>query len=193
MASKNSSWLGALVLLVAVGACSDSSRAPDEAGRIGAVSAALTSCDSLPEWTVKSYSGGDRVKHGGSVYECRAWPYSGWCGEVGYEPGVTIHWQNAWLLIDTCSSGTGGPAGLAAGLAVAVSAQEAQVVARRGRAAPGAPREGQRRRLRFNRPSTTPIASMARAASSRGRSLSPLASTPTTTRRPPRAGRARRE
>ncbi len=111
MASKNSSWLGALVLLVAVGACSDSSRAPDEAGRIGAVSAALTSCDSLPEWTVKSYSGGDRVKHGGSVYECRAWPYSGWCGEVGYEPGVTIHWQNAWLLIDTCSSGTGGSGG----------------------------------------------------------------------------------
>src|SRR6266511_421900 len=70
---------------------------------IGTVRQAL-SCTSYPEWTITTYTGGDRVKHGGNAYECKPFPYSGWCGQAGYEPGVTLYWQDAWIPLGACDS-----------------------------------------------------------------------------------------
>jgi hypothetical protein len=27
-----------------------------------------------------------------TLFECREWPFSGWCGQVGYGPGVSVAW-----------------------------------------------------------------------------------------------------
>jgi len=38
----------------------------------------------------------------GSLYECRPYPYSGWCNqsEAYYAPGTGLAWQDAWLLVE---------------------------------------------------------------------------------------------
>lgn len=66
-----------------------------------------------PQYTVKAYAGGDRVTNHGVVYECKPYPYSGWCGIAGaYEPGVGFAWTDAWVKIGPCgTSATGGAAG----------------------------------------------------------------------------------
>lgn len=44
------------------------------------------------------YKAGDKVSHNGSDYECKPWPYTGWCKEAAYEPGhANGNWVNAWL------------------------------------------------------------------------------------------------
>lgn len=51
-----------------------------------------------------SYGGGDRVSNVGNVYECKPWPYSGWCGAgSAYEPGVGWAWADAWNQIGPCT------------------------------------------------------------------------------------------
>jgi hypothetical protein len=59
-------------------------------------------CSVLQEWTSGTYVGGDVVKHGGTVYKCKGWPQSGWCGQTGYEPGVTLYWADAWDSLGAC-------------------------------------------------------------------------------------------
>jgi hypothetical protein len=61
-----------------------------------------SACDELPEWQVTTYSGGTRVQNNDKIYECKPYPFSGWCGQVGYEPGATLYWQDAWILIGPC-------------------------------------------------------------------------------------------
>src|SRR6266545_2150980 len=61
-----------------------------------------------PQYTVKSYKAGDQVQNKGVVYQCKPYPYSGWCGIAGaYEPGVGSAWQDAWTSLGACGS-TGG-------------------------------------------------------------------------------------
>lgn len=45
------------------------------------------------------YQAGDRVSHGGANYECKPWPYSGWCGGTSshYAPGTGSAWSDAWI------------------------------------------------------------------------------------------------
>jgi len=45
-----------------------------------------------------SYQAGDRVSNAGSNYECKPWPYSGWCGGSPsyYAPGTGTAWSDAW-------------------------------------------------------------------------------------------------
>jgi len=59
------------------------------------------------------YEEGDKVEKGGLVYQCNAWPYSGFCRQPGYEPmpddfgspgtgadpRVTKHWKEAWTVV----------------------------------------------------------------------------------------------
>lgn len=54
------------------------------------------------------YGAGERVQADGNLYECKDWPYTGWCG-VGpaYAPGTGWAWQDAWLLIGPCDGGDG--------------------------------------------------------------------------------------
>jgi len=47
-----------------------------------------------------SYKPGTVVKAGdGNLYECRPYPFSGWCNGVDfyYEPGSGLAWQDAWI------------------------------------------------------------------------------------------------
>src|SRR6266496_364979 len=96
----------ALVLIGWFAACgSQTDRANQES--IGSVRQAL-SCTSYPEWMITTYAGGDRVQHFGNGYECKPFPYSGWCGQSGYEPGVTLYWSDAWTLLGGCEEATDG-------------------------------------------------------------------------------------
>ncbi|MFB2874258.1 immunoglobulin-like domain-containing protein [Aeromonas jandaei] len=46
-----------------------------------------------------SYQAGDRVSNAGGNYECKPWPYSGWCGgsTSHYAPGTGSAWSDAWI------------------------------------------------------------------------------------------------
>lgn len=51
----------------------------------------------------ESYSAGERVSNGGSIYQCKDWPYTGWCGAgPAYAPGTGWAWQDAWVHLETC-------------------------------------------------------------------------------------------
>ena len=45
------------------------------------------------------YQAGDRVSNAGGNYECKPWPYSGWCGgsTSHYAPGTGSAWSDAWI------------------------------------------------------------------------------------------------
>ena len=60
-------------------------------------------CTKLPQWSVGTYEGGDVVQYQNNVYQCKGWPQSGWCGQSGYEPGVTLYWQEAWTALGACA------------------------------------------------------------------------------------------
>lgn len=51
------------------------------------------------------YAEGEKVKgEDGYVYECKPFPYSGYCGQAGFEPGkVGSAWTEAWTLLGSCS------------------------------------------------------------------------------------------
>ncbi|WP_368166098.1 glycosyl hydrolase family 18 protein [Aeromonas sp. R9-1] len=71
--------------------------------------AALVAVAFLPAWAQaayppyeagKSYGAGDVVSNVGALYQCKEFPYSGWCGAspYHYEPGVGVNWSDAWVL-----------------------------------------------------------------------------------------------
>lgn len=44
-----------------------------------------------------SYQAGDIVVGNDSnLYECKPWPYTGWCASASYAPGDSLYWQDAW-------------------------------------------------------------------------------------------------
>lgn len=45
-----------------------------------------------------AYQAGDIVRNKGNLYQCKPWPYTGWCTGAAwaYEPGVGQHWVQAW-------------------------------------------------------------------------------------------------
>lgn len=57
------------------------------------------STGAYPAWELgKSYVEGDRVTNLGENYECKEFPYSGWCGVAeAYKPGEGSAWQSAWI------------------------------------------------------------------------------------------------
>ena len=68
-------------------------------------------CNGIPQYTEGGgYNAGSEVQNVGSVYQCKEWPYSGWCngGAQAYAPGTGTNWQDAWNLIGQCGGGTGG-------------------------------------------------------------------------------------
>src|SRR5437868_5335718 len=88
-------------LLSALAACSASQS--DDA--VTSTSQALE-CGTLPSWSLHAYTSGDRVKDNGKAYQCKPFPFSGWCGaSAAYEPGVGFAWQDAWVLVDSYNVG----------------------------------------------------------------------------------------
>jgi hypothetical protein len=58
--------------------------------------------------TGDDYAAYDRVINpnddsgGITVYECQPSPYTPWCAQVGYEPGVALAWAEAWTWVGEC-------------------------------------------------------------------------------------------
>ncbi|RYE12238.1 MAG: hypothetical protein EOP51_31920, partial [Sphingobacteriales bacterium] len=52
------------------------------------------------------YVAGSRVQNAGSLYECKPYPYSGWCNGAAwaYAPGTGAYWSDAWTLISSCAA-----------------------------------------------------------------------------------------
>ena len=71
------------------------------------VTATLAACGA--QYTVKSYNPGDVVQNNGTNYQCKPYPFSGWCGISGaYEPGVGFAWQDAWTSLGACGGSSSG-------------------------------------------------------------------------------------
>ena len=53
-----------------------------------------------------NYAAGSIVQNLGSRYECKPYPYSGWCNGASwaYAPGEGSYWQDAWILLGPCAS-----------------------------------------------------------------------------------------
>lgn len=48
----------------------------------------------------------DTASKNGLVFQCAKFPYSGFCGQTGYEPmpdDGTEHWKDAWTVVGYCS------------------------------------------------------------------------------------------
>ncbi|MNT14486.1 Chitinase A precursor [compost metagenome] len=45
------------------------------------------------------YKAGDKVVNVGKTFECKIFPYSGWCSQSPshYAPGTGSHWRDAWI------------------------------------------------------------------------------------------------
>lgn len=73
-------------------------------------------CDDLPTYTENNgYVAGSRVKNAGGEYECKPFPFSGWCNGASwaYGPGTGAHWQDAWNLVGSCTESEVASSGLA--------------------------------------------------------------------------------
>ncbi|MBI3883141.1 MAG: T9SS type A sorting domain-containing protein [Sphingobacteriales bacterium] len=53
-----------------------------------------------------NYNAGSIVKNAGKQYQCKPWPYSGWCSIApsAYAPGTGTNWSDAWILLGDCST-----------------------------------------------------------------------------------------
>ncbi|MDB5257365.1 MAG: carbohydrate-binding protein, partial [Chitinophagaceae bacterium] len=52
------------------------------------------------------YVAGSKVQNAGSQYQCKPYPYSGWCNGAAwaYGPGTGAYWTDAWTLVGSCSA-----------------------------------------------------------------------------------------
>ncbi len=100
---------------VTAGTYSLTAKATDNENGIGtSLSISITVTDGLDNCaTIASYvtSGGNYlpgsiVKNTGSKYECKPWPYSGWCngGASAYAPGTGTKWTDGCTLKGRCST-----------------------------------------------------------------------------------------
>jgi len=99
---------------VAAGSYSLTAKATDNLGATATTSAATITvngstgdnCANTPQYVENGgYTAGSIVKNAGSRYQCKPWPYSGWCNGAAwaYGPGTGTYWQDAWTLVDACS------------------------------------------------------------------------------------------
>lgn len=102
-------WTG-----VSAGTYSFTVKSTDNLGLTGPSSAAVsvtvtTGGCSYPQYVENGgYVAGSIVKNGGNSYECKPYPYSGWCngGAWAYAPGTGAYWQDAWILKGACAGRT---------------------------------------------------------------------------------------
>ncbi|MDB5255928.1 MAG: C-terminal target protein [Chitinophagaceae bacterium] len=67
---------------------------------------AVSVCASLPTYLENNgYVPGSKVKNVGNQYQCKPWPYSGWCNGAAwaYGPGTGAYWTDAWDLVGSCT------------------------------------------------------------------------------------------
>lgn len=64
------------------------------------------SCATTPQYVENGgYVAGTKVRNNGNQYECKPYPYSGWCNGAAwaYAPGTGTYWQDAWTLVGSCA------------------------------------------------------------------------------------------
>jgi len=64
-------------------------------------------CGGISQYTEGgSYVAGSKVQNGGKQYQCKPYPYSGWCAGAAwaYAPGTGTYWQDAWTMVGTCTA-----------------------------------------------------------------------------------------
>jgi hypothetical protein len=104
MIAKRSAVLG-LGFATLLAACTEAGSSDEAAVQLGGVKQALSDCATTPGWTHRPYAPGERVLVEGHVYECKPWPFSGWCGNGDpYEPGVGWAWRDAWNEVAPCEA-----------------------------------------------------------------------------------------
>ena len=101
---------------VAAGSYSITAVATDNSGAISTsasasvtIMAVVTSnpCTGIVKYLENNgYVAGSKVQNAGSEYQCKPYPYSGWCNGAAwaYGPGTGQYWTDAWVLISSCAS-----------------------------------------------------------------------------------------
>jgi chitinase len=67
-------------------------------------------CSGIAQYTENGgYVAGSKVQNQGNQYQCKPWPYSGWCNGAAwaYGPGTGAYWSDAWILIGSCNAKMG--------------------------------------------------------------------------------------
>lgn len=67
----------------------------------------IDACSGLPMYVENGgYIAGSKVKNNNSRYECKSWPYSGWCNGSAwaYAPGEGAYWMDAWTFAGSCNN-----------------------------------------------------------------------------------------
>ncbi len=97
------------------GTYSLTARATDNSGGVRTSSAVTVivknvttdACASIAQYVENGgYVAGSIVKNSGNRYECKPWPYSGWCNGAAwaYGAGTGMYWQDAWILLGSCQA-----------------------------------------------------------------------------------------
>ncbi|MDB5257377.1 MAG: large protein [Chitinophagaceae bacterium] len=100
---------------VAAGTYSISAKATDNSGATttsSAVSITVNTvvtnvCSSIAQYVENNgYIAGSKVKNVNNQYQCKPFPYSGWCNGAAwaYAPGTGAYWSDAWTLVGSCGS-----------------------------------------------------------------------------------------
>ncbi len=103
---------------VGVGTYVISAKAIDNSGAVTStgsvtvtvVAVATDACSGIAQYAENNgYVTGSKVKNGGKRYECKEWPYSGWCNGASwaYAPGIGAYWSDAWYDRGACTGRTG--------------------------------------------------------------------------------------
>jgi beta-glucanase (GH16 family) len=70
----------------------------------------VDACSSIPAYVENNgYVPGSKVKNAGRLYECKEFPYSGWCNGAAwaYGAGTGAYWSDAWYDRGSCGARTG--------------------------------------------------------------------------------------
>lgn len=59
-------------------------------------------CADIDDWVGSGYEAGSQVQHNGRKYQCKEWPYDGWCNQGGYEPGGPNS-DDCWIDLGSCN------------------------------------------------------------------------------------------
>jgi hypothetical protein len=100
---------------VAAGSYTITAKAFDAAGNtttstavsINVNTVTTNSCTGIAQYAENGgYSAGFKVQNAGSQYECRPFPFTGWCNGAAwaYAPGTGMYWNDAWTLVGSCSA-----------------------------------------------------------------------------------------
>ncbi|MDB5271826.1 MAG: glycoside hydrolase family 76 [Chitinophagaceae bacterium] len=102
---------------VGAGTYTLSAKATDNSGAVAAsgsviitvVAVATNKCSGIAAYKENNgYVAGSKVTNAGKQYECKEYPYSGWCNGAAwaYAPGTGSYWTDAWYDRGSCTART---------------------------------------------------------------------------------------